>query len=105
VRFKANANRTMPVSFMMNGSPYTWFGGTTANLTTAWQEFSFVVTPSATINNDTRLSFNLGSAIGIVYIDEVTIKEAVPTSFFAGEDLAAKNIQRSNYRQRTLYAP
>ncbi len=107
IRFKAkaDANRALPVTLMMDGSPYSWFGAMTANLTTSWQEFSFVVKPTSTVTNGTRLAFNMGNATGTVYIDEVTVKEAVPAIFLAEENLAVKNIQRSDYSQRALYAP
>ncbi|MEP7107948.1 MAG: carbohydrate binding domain-containing protein [Ferruginibacter sp.] len=96
---KSSSARTVPVSFMRNGAPYTWYGGTSAALTPAWQEFSITVIPPEDVMNDGRLSFNLGANTGTVWIDDVSVKEAQRISLNPGEDLNSLNIQRNLYSQ------
>jgi hypothetical protein len=105
IRFwaRASAPRPVEVSLLRNDAPYTWYGGFTANLTTAWQQFTATIAPNENITNG-RLSFNLGSASDTVWIDDVSLAEPVRLAFDPGENLTAQNLQRSLYSQRNEYA-
>lgn len=101
---KASKNRTMAVSLMRNNAPYTWYGGQNFNLTTNWQDFTFTVSAPENNTNEGRLSFNLGSTDGQVWIDDVSVAEPTITALEAGENLANKNIRRIDYAERGLFA-
>jgi len=101
---RANAPVTRSVSLMRNGEPYTWFAGTSVNLTTAWQQFSMMVIPSEDVNNDGRLSFGLGAANGTVWIDDVSLSVPQRIAFIGGEDLSILNIQRNLYSERSDFS-
>ncbi len=105
IRFwaRAAAPRTMGVALMRNDAPYTWYGGFTAKLTTAWQQYTAIITPSEDIASG-RLSFSLGAQADSVWIDDVSVAEPVRTAFNAGENLGSGNIQRSLYSQQADYA-
>ncbi len=106
VRFsaKSSQNRTFYPSVMRNDAPYTWYGGGTANLTTAWQTFQFSVTPSENIDGFGRLSFALGTQVGTVWFDDISLGEPQPMTLFPNESLSNKNITRIDYAERNAFA-
>ncbi len=107
VKFKAKSsvNRNIGVTLGLDVAPYSWVGGSNFNITTSWQEYSFVVNSNLNAANIMRFSFNLGNSNSTVYFDEVSVKEIVPTTLNAGEDLDFKNIKRTAYAFRSTYAP
>ena len=106
VRFsaKSSQNRAIYPSIMRNDAPYTWYGGGSANLTTAWQTFQFSVTPSENIDGFGRLSFSLGAQLGTVWFDDVSLGEPQPVALFPNESLSNKNITRFDYAERGGFA-
>jgi hypothetical protein len=106
VRFsaKSDQNRTIYASLMRNDAPYTWYGGISINLTTAWQTYQFSVTPSEDINNFGRLTFGLGTQLGTFWFDDISLGEPQPIAFLANESLANKNIARFDYSERGGFA-
>lgn len=69
----SNVNRTMVVGIGLSADPWT-NQVVTRNLTTAVQSFSIDLVANFT-NNNSRVIFDLGAAIGRVNIDNVTLTE------------------------------
>jgi hypothetical protein len=101
---KASKNRTVAVSLMRDNSPFTWYGGQAFNLNTTWQDFTFTVSVPENNTNAGRLSFNLGSTDGQVWIDDVSVAEPTILALEPGESLTNKNIRRIDYSERGLFA-
>lgn len=106
IRFTARSdqNRQISSSLMRNDAPYTWYGGTSINLTTIWQTYQFSVTPSEDINNFGRLSFGLGAQLGTFWFDDISLGEPQPIALFPNESLLNKNISRFDYAERGGFA-
>ena len=101
---KANTPRALSVSLMRNGAPYNWYGGISVNLTTNWQEFSVTITPNETVMNDAKLTFSFGTNTGVVWLDDVSLREPQAVAFNAGENMANFNIQRTLYSQKNDFS-
>ena len=106
VRFsaKSSQNRTISPALMRNDAPYTWYGSSQVNLTTDWQTFQFSVTPSENIDNFGRLSFSLGTQLGTVWFDEISLGEPQPKALLANESLTNKNIARTDYTENAGFS-
>jgi Carbohydrate binding domain/Secretion system C-terminal sorting domain len=106
IRFsaKSSQNRVIYPSIMRDNAPYSWYGSGTANLTTNWQTFQFSVTPSENIDGFGRLSFSLGTQLGTVWFDDVSVGEPQPIAFYSNESLTNKNIARFDYAERGGFA-
>jgi len=103
---KANQASALSVSLMRDDSPYTWYGGQNFNLTTAWQQFKLTITAGDNLTNKGRLAFQVGSLANgtTVWIDNVSLKESVRTTFLAGENLTNRNLQRVDYSDRGSFS-
>lgn len=101
---RASSNRTISAALMRNGAPYTWFGGLSANLTNAWQQFSITVIPTEEVVNDGRLTFSFGAGSGTIWIDDVSFRQPQRFGVQAGENLASSTIQRNLYSQRSDFS-
>ncbi len=75
-RAKASANRNISTAVDLGSSPYTTYFYQTLALTTAAQNYSYTFTASTTVTNNARILFNLAASTGIVYIDQVFLREA-----------------------------
>ncbi len=69
---RASSNRTIRVAFQKNSAPYPVYVEKTFSLTTTWQQFTFSLTP-ATTDTKTLFNFNLGTATGSVWLDDVVL--------------------------------
>lgn len=69
----SNVNRSMVVGIGLSGSPFTNIS-VTRNLTTTVENFSIDLLANFT-NNNSRVIFDMGAAIGVVNIDNVTLNE------------------------------
>lgn len=91
---KASEPRTINVSIMMAHSPWSNLGfSTNINLTTNWQAFTFVFTPSASDTN-ARVNFsNMGLATGIsFYFTDISLKTGGVLGLKPGENLYGSGI-------------
>jgi hypothetical protein len=106
VRFsaKSSQNRVISPAVMRNDAPYTWYGSSQISLTTDWQTFQFSVTPSENIDNFGRLSFSLGTQLGTVWFDDISLGEPQPKTFLTNESLTNKNIARTDYSENAGFA-
>lgn len=101
---KANAPRYIDVAFTRNDAPYTYYGSKGFSLTTAWQEYSMVVTAPEDNVGQVRLSYQLGNGgVGSVWFDDISFSQPTMKSFDVGEDLASKNIRRTDYPARVFF--
>jgi hypothetical protein len=89
IRFAARADsaRTISFSVMKDVSPYTSYGVGDVKLDTAWQLYTWTITPSASSTNDVRLSFSLGASKGTYSFDAVSVKRAGSAGLLTGETL------------------
>lgn len=92
-------------SSIRNAPPWTWYGGTSINLTTDWQEFTFSFTAPESNDSLTRISFNLGGQPGTYWFDKVSMKLSQKTGLEPGEDLSLGNIRRIRYYERLGFNP
>lgn len=69
----SNVNRTMIVGIGLSGNPFT-NQSVTRNLTTTVESFSIDLVANFT-NTNSRVIFDMGAAIGVVNIDNVTLNE------------------------------
>jgi beta-glucanase (GH16 family) len=76
LRFKAKADspRSIPVSFIRSAD-YSTVANKTIALTTAWQQFSLVFTPTTTVN--VMFNADLAAAIGTYYFDDFMFARTV----------------------------
>ena len=80
VSFKAkgSVDRTMVAGLGLNASP--WSAATeTVDLTTEWQTFTYTITTTTTDgvgfgDDNSRVLFDMGGAVGQVWIDDVSVK-------------------------------
>jgi Carbohydrate binding domain len=101
---KASKNRSIAVALSRNDAPYTWYAGQNFNLTTTWQDFVFPIAMIENLVGNGRLSFNLGTSDGQVWIDDVSLAEPTIVTLESGENLTNKNIRRLDYSERGLFA-
>lgn len=101
---KANTNSTTFMSLMRDNSPWTWYNGTSFNLTSTWQKFSFVITATEDNAGFVRLSFS-PSQNGTIWFDDLSITNVPVYGIMSGEDLANKNIQRILWAEKASYTP
>lgn len=69
----SNVNRTMIVGIGLSGAPFT-NQAVTRNLTTSVESYSIDLVANFT-NTNSRVIFDMGAAIGVVNIDNVTLNE------------------------------
>lgn len=102
IRFhaRADAPRTMQVNSIRNAEPWTWYGGTTIQLTTEWQEYKLSIVPPESNTGLTRVAFIVGGQTGTYWFDEVSMTLAQQNGLEAGEDLNLANIRRISYSER-----
>jgi Carbohydrate binding domain/Secretion system C-terminal sorting domain len=106
VRFsaKSSQNRVISPALMRNDAPYTWYGSNQISLTTDWQTYQFSIIPNEDIVGFGRLSFSLGTQLGTVWFDDISLGEPQPKTFLPNESLTAKNIARSDYSENAGFA-
>ena len=81
---KSNGNRELITGIGLNMDPWTNVVQT-LNLTTEWQPFELTLSAADFGNVNSRVLFDMGSAVGEVLIDDVSLMEAsVATAFDSG---------------------
>ena len=96
---RSDAAKNISVSLMNENSPWTWYGGMTAALTTNWKIFSFNVKAPETNIGHTRLSFSIGKSTGMYWFDSVSVTRAGVKGLMNGETIEAQNIRRIDYSE------
>lgn len=78
---KAEANRTITAIVEKNGSPYTTYGGSNSNIniTTQMMSYSYEFAMSQPTDANSRVTFNLGTSVSDVVIDNVKLVEKTGT--------------------------
>jgi hypothetical protein len=99
IRFalRADSMRTVSFSVMQEGSPYTWYGGTSVVADTSWNATTFSFVAPATRSGDLRLSFGLGAAAGVYWFDDVSMKLSPRNGLLPGESLETSTPRRLDY--------
>lgn len=93
---KASVNRTVPIVFQQNAAPNAIYMQQDFNLTTAWRQYNVTYTPS--VGNNTIFVFNLGTAVGTVWLDGVSLTEA-DTSPLAGDIVVNGKVDIFDYNK------
>lgn len=73
-RARAETNRTVAVSFVQNYAPYQTLATASFNLTTQWQEFKVILTPTASDTNARLELSGLGQPAGRVWFASLSAK-------------------------------
>jgi hypothetical protein len=100
---RAETNRTVGVSVMLDGSPYTSYAWVGADLTPGWKRFSFSFTAPVTVAGGIRLSFNLGQQAGMAWFDDVVFASVGLSGLRAEESLAGRTVQRIDFSDCALF--
>ena len=89
VKFAARADsvRKVALSITKDVSPYTWYAGTECQLDTTWRLFTLGFRATATSMHDVRLSFSVGAAKGVYWLDAVSMRRAANAGLLTGESL------------------
>ena len=106
VEFFARAdreNRKINVGFQRDEDPWTYYGGTTLGLGKNWQRYRVSLTAPEDNNNHLRIGINFADELGAVWFDDMVFSKPHPTGLDTGEDLANRNIDRTDYSQRHFY--
>lgn len=105
VRFaaRANGNRTLQLNMQRHNDPYTWYGGSSFQVGTQWQEYLFAFAPTEDNAGNGRISFSFANTTGDVWLDDVSVKRAVRAGIDPGETLAAGTVRRITYSERANY--
>ena len=101
---RAESNRTVGVSVMLDGSPWTSYAWVGAALSDSWKRFSFSFKSPATVNGGIRLTFNVGQQAGMTWFDDVSFAPVSPSGLRAGESLSARTVQRIDFAECALFA-
>lgn len=94
---RSDGNRPIFVAIQQNSSPYTFFTGTSFQLTTTWQLFSFSFTSPANSLADTKLAFLLGAEKGHYWFDNVSFGVTVGRGLDTHESLEAGTVRRIEF--------
>ncbi len=76
---KASGNRTMDAIVQNGNDPYTLYTRKTASLTSSWQQYTYTFQPTETTDN-ALVGFQVATATGTVWIDDVQLYEGTPSS-------------------------
>lgn len=102
VRFLARAdrNRSLSVTLMRDNSPYTWYGESTVQVNTQWQEYTASFRASEDNTGQMRLAFGFNNETGSLWLDEVTLGKAFKRGMPDGQDLDSGKVKRILYADR-----
>lgn len=96
---------TLTVGVMRDEAPWTWYAGTTVDVDTSWQPYTFAFFAPEDVSGVGRLTFILGHQPHTYYLDAVQLGPQVPTGLEPGEQLDLHNIRRIHYSERLAYHP
>ncbi len=101
IRFAARADsaRTVSAAVMLDASPWTGYSWTDMALTTSWKYFSFSFRAPVSVNGGLRLSFQLGSARGFYWFDNVSYTMTGTKGLLPDESLDARTVRRIDFSE------
>lgn len=102
---RADHNRSIGLGVMRDNDPWTYYSGTTLDLTTTWQEYVFTFTAPETNDGQVRLTINFLDEPGTVWFDNLSMADPETIGLEAEESLVFSNIRRLRYSERLLFHP
>jgi len=102
---RADAPRSLSISFMRDNAPYTWYGGTTLTLSPTWQVYQVYFTAPETNQGQGRLSFSFDDQPGSYWFDAFSLARPAVAGLGNGESLTAGTVARIPFSQRLGYTP
>lgn len=102
---RSDADREIQLVASRENAPYNWYGGMDVALTTDWQEFTFTFTANEENINNFRLGYQFNGQEGSYWFDNLSMTDADVSGVLPGESLAAGNIARMLYSERSEYSP
>lgn len=100
---KSDVPSIINVNIIKNADPWTWYSGSSFQINSQWQKYSFSFKSNESNNELTRLSFILGDKVGTYWFDNVSMSLSEKYGLEEGEDLALKNIRRIRYSERLSF--
>ncbi|HID08581.1 MAG TPA: hypothetical protein EYP10_15710, partial [Armatimonadetes bacterium] len=100
---KASSPRLLSVEVCHDGK-WRGYGSGRFNLTAEWQQYEFTFTPHVD-DDSVRLSFHLGEAVGVLWIDDVILHEAPIYGLHDDEDPwrgTVRRLQPEQFGSHTL---
>lgn len=76
---KSDVNRTLVAGIGLNQDPWT-NKSEIVDLTSEWQTFTLTLTAADFGHENSRILFDMGAAVGEVWLDDVSFKEGTPTA-------------------------
>lgn len=102
---KAGKNVSLNAYVMRDNDPYTWYNGTTVQLTTNWQEFLYTFVAPETNHGFVRLAFSFNNQTGSFWFDNVSLADPEVRGLAQNEDLSSGTVKRIEYSERLTYTP
>lgn len=102
---KASKNASLNAYVMRDNDPFTWYTGTTVQLTKNWQDFLYTFVAPETNNGFVRLAFSFNNQTGSFWFDNVSLADPEVRGLGTNENLATGSIQRIEYSERLTYTP
>ena len=102
---RADHNRSIGLGAMRDNDPWTYYAGTTLNLTTEWQEYTFTFAAPEDNEGQMRLTMNFLNEPGSVWLDNISMADPERIGLEEDENLMEQNIRRILYTERFLYHP
>lgn len=105
VKFAAKAGKSASLNayIMRDNDPFTWYTGTTVQLTTNWQEFLYTFVAPETNNGFVRLAFSFNNQTGSFWFDNVSLADPEVRGLAQNENLPSGTIKRIEYSERLTY--
>jgi len=92
---KANSPRTVDVTVMKNSSPWNGFGlWLSVDLTQSWTFYTASFEANGSDPDDVRITFEIGSTTGTIWLDEVSYSESQVIGLAPEEDPWSGNVRR-----------
>lgn len=101
---RSDENRTIAISIQQSAAPFTYYAGTSFQLGTTWQKYSYSFIAPATSNSGTRLAFIVGASTGSYWFDEVTFGRGAVQGLDAQESLTAGTVRRIDFSEAVSYS-
>jgi hypothetical protein len=96
---RSDAARTIHVAVMKDVSPWTSFTSVPVHLTGEWKVYQFSFRAPETFENQTRLSFMLGSEAGTYWFDDIHFTPGSVAGLLEEEALETRNVRRIDFSQ------
>jgi hypothetical protein len=100
---RGDRNATITVSVMRDTNPYTYYSGTSFELTPAWAVYSFTFRAPENNSGYGRLTFQF-TQTGNYWFDEIKLGSPVIEGLLAGESLENNNIKRIGFSDCLQYS-